>query len=340
MSRKPKVWELPEDFDPQKAENIVSLGAIEDDILYWPQSKLATNANYIYRLHRYASISKKRTILQDNPFDYFSDVIDDCKRLGICLRIGLKITDGVVRKFPFFEKHWQEAEIIYEKGEVFGFVSFFGPFYNMLYMTGKILVDESFQKNVLLKYWKTLEKTTTYIMCVPRDLISIHTDVFMNAGIRQVLCKSIKVETKLNFGEETFVFQPGFELMDFTFAKSKTSKFQKLLDETELIKFKPIHIFDDKLPYIYKENRTNLKMGICNSGEKTQISKIRHKVFLELVTVMYALCNAPYVVLEILDWIPFIYQQNHVQKINLIYSIFKSIKKIHEQRTINKVTKI
>lgn len=343
MSRKPKVWELPEDFNPFDIEKFNELNAVHNDVYFWPNSGLATAGSHCYRLNRYVSIQKHSTIAIENPLEYFSQVIEDCKRLDITLRIPFIIGENIRKSFPFLEEGWKSFDITYHKGVSTGNIHFFGDIPNVLNTTKELPIDDSFCRNVLLRFWEAMEKRRTYIISVKPTVMTNETQTLVYAeGIEVELCKLTKIPSSLKFGERTIHLDAGVSLMRFTFPASKTEKLLNLLNRDGLKNYNIIEIFYDQKPYVYKKKRGEYLMGISryDAEEKKKISKLRHKVFLELVTVMFALCNAPYIVLEILDWIPFIHQQNHVQKINLIYNIFKSVDKICEQRNENKCIKI
>ena len=343
MSRKPKVWELPENFDPFDTEKFNEIDKIRDDVFFWPDSGLATASSHYYRLNRYVSIQKHSTIAIENPFEYFSQIIEDCKRLDITLRIPFIIGDNIRKSFPFLEEGWKSFDITYHKGVSTGNIHFFGDIPNLLNTTKELPIDDSFGRNVLLRFWEALEKRRTYIFAIKPWVMTLETENIIHAErIDTELCKFTKNPSTLQFGERIIHLDSGVSLMRFTFPASKTEKLLSLLNRDGLKNYNIIETFYDQKPYIFKKKRGEYEMGKSryDAEEKKKISKFRHKVFLELVTVMLALCTAPYVVLEILDWIPFIYQQNHVQKINLIYSIFKSIEKICDQRKENKCIKI
>jgi hypothetical protein len=59
--------------------------------------------------------------------------------------------------------------------------------------------------------------------------------------------------------------------------------------------------------------------------------KYRHKEILE-IALNFCFLNAPYVVLEIVDWLPLLSYAPHCEKISLIQSVLNSIRKVYAQR--------
>lgn len=72
----------------------------------------------------------------------------------------------------------------------------------------------------------------------------------------------------------------------------------------------------------------------------TETSRIRHRIVLDICISLSAVFEQNYVMLEIIDWIDYLYYDEHKKKIALIEGVTLSVRKIRENRSINSKTKV
>ncbi len=127
------------------------------------------------------------------------------------------------------------------------------------------------------------------------------------------------------FGSEPYksylMFQGDYDKID------RQKAYLRAIEATQIRILEPDHTLAEM-------NKKGVRKVIWSDGAKARWYYKWKKIF-KLSLVAYDLGLPPYVVLEIVDWLPGMWAHNHQKKITLIQSVWNGVRRIREKRALD-----
>jgi len=189
------------------------------------------------------------------------------------------------------------------------------------------LQEGCFDFSELLKsYYKNIEPK--------RSVLIVASNTFGIADISCEICKDIVGYDNQKFTYEKDVFSVG-KNERFFLASGPTEDLSKKMEHMKRFGAKVLRFSDfDKRFDVVRDKVIMVVSGLMNSKSTNYVPKIRHNELLRICIALSSFHLPPYVILEIVDWLMYIWAHPHKKKIDLIYGIQKSIVKIEANRNV------
>lgn len=328
MTRKPRVFKLYDvysDAEDRKLRTERSAEFVEGDVISWFQGLRYIVWPLPVQTEMFVPLSI--TMKYNNALEHFSDVF---KKQGT--RIRLKSNDAGLRSvFTSIPENWDYVDIRNLETSSFTCkIEFVFQFSNQYYIRRSFTFQhelwnfrrhQNFTNRIYAEFEKKIGRT--------RGVILASRDVFesgvVNLKFESDMTHSL-IDCDVVFVEEFRYPVPNkHKVYVYNFAESVVDEMLQYVRENTNGKF----ITSTKTGYCFKCN-TNLP--------ETKMDVVRvHSTWWHKLVVDYsiAFCNIfpPYVLLEILDWLPDVEREQHAKKIATIYSVKQSIEKIFENKS-------
>ncbi len=332
MNRKPKVWVFESKNDARLSDENFTTNVIGDDVYFCEKNRVAKFVCFNYWCENII-LDRTRALSLDDPLEYFSEIIDGCKKLGIGLSMNLTNCKSVAKKYPFLDESWLSVDLTFQPHEDTMRVTFFGQVVPRRTVRSRtFVIDDNLARSLWDNYWDALENTTSF--CIISDNPLVRN--FSQDVMQLVEFYDIKWQQEVVIGTHTVYVNRQYAINVFECPKSRTSLALNLTKGVSDYLFFS-HCDGSMMIIINFIPRIEVETVVKKQGP---VAKLRHKLLLQLISIMYNCINIKYDLLEMLDWIPFIYQLDSRYKANLIFSVTASIDKIRQNRLSVKRLKI
>lgn len=324
MNRKPKVWVLISRNDARLEDENFTRNVTDDDVYFCEKNRFAKFVSCNYWGENII-LDRTRALSLDDPLEYFSEIIDGCKEHGIGLSMNLTICKSVAKKYPFLDESWLSVDISFQPQEDTMQVTFFDRvFPPRSVLSRKFTIDDNIALSLWDNYWDALENTTSF--CIISDSPFVRN--FSPSFMQLVECYAPIWDREVDIDTHHVYVTKLHTINVFECPKSRTSLVLNLT--------KPFYgstFFSHRDGTMMIIAKTVSKIEVQTVVEKQgPVAKLRHKLLVQLILIMYSCIDIKYDLLEILNWLPFIYQLNARYKEHLVFSVTASIDKIRENR--------
>lgn len=332
MNRKPKVWVFTSRNDARLEDENFARNVIDDDVYFCERNRFAKFVSCNY-WGEDIILDRTRALSLDDPLEYFSEIIDGCKKHGIGLSMNLKICKSVAKKYPFLDESWLSVDVSFQQQKDTMQVTFFDRVFPPRSVRSRtFIIDDNIARSLWDNYWDALENTTSF--CIISDSPFVRN--FSPSVMQLVECFDINSDRDVVIDTFPVCVAKLHTINVFECPKSRTSLVLNLT--------KPFHgsaFFSHREGTMTIIAKTVCKVEVKTVVEKQgPVAKLRHKLLVQLISIMYNCIDIKYDLLEILNWLPFICQLDARYKENLVFSVTASIDKIRENRLSVKKVKI
>lgn len=305
-----------------------------------------------------------------NAFLAYKAVIAELREMGVATRLIVRPDDEHVKQIcGYFDESWHSVEFLHlpsgvryvtvnycedEKTNVrtssdMGFLKLQYLASKEQYTDTSTYCADDFRRThgerveelIRERSWDCLEPCVSVILGVKSIDLADVNEILTNFGLIDYIC--------MNEAKRTFFSEHGLSLEVHEFERTvklfcvcgHVSNMKSFISEVKDLSEGCV-IMEKWLPYDkhFVGNYYKPRLIKYQFEWNTTRLKRRRNLLISIITVFCQLDVPPYVILEILDWIKFCQSMQHREKIDLIYNVQNSIKKIVGQRENRKKIKL